>query len=345
MLVTRGLLPWLKDGDIQVDIMGSDHCPVFIDLYDELVQPSGQTLTLAEALTWEPARAPPRICARRWDEYSGQRKLLASFFRRGGEELSKAVTADMNKNAGGAEAPGTATSIEPASAPRHMIPEDGIASTSRVHSPGKKSDVALGKRKERDGQDSGNDTTTPFAKPKPRKSKSSSGQKTIASFFGSAAPSKQSSLSQAIESSKSVRRPPGASVTMPRTRQPNPEIIVVETDDEAADDPEASRDSLVHATSSSTSVLDADYLLACALAAEHNTPDSASDRSSQSILDPDDADTSKKAWNSLLAPLRPPLCSVHKEPAKKFVVNKAGPNKGKTFYVCSRRASSLLPVY
>lgn len=32
----------------------------------------------------------------------------------------------------------------------------------------------------------------------------------------------------------------------------------------------------------------------------------------------------------------PPLCTAHKEPSKQFTVNKAGPNKGRKFYVCSR---------
>jgi len=32
----------------------------------------------------------------------------------------------------------------------------------------------------------------------------------------------------------------------------------------------------------------------------------------------------------------PPLCAVHREPTKEFRVNKPGPNKGKTFYLCAR---------
>jgi len=32
----------------------------------------------------------------------------------------------------------------------------------------------------------------------------------------------------------------------------------------------------------------------------------------------------------------PPLCTVHREPSKEFRVNKPGPNKGKTFYLCAR---------
>lgn len=42
------------------------------------------------------------------------------------------------------------------------------------------------------------------------------------------------------------------------------------------------------------------------------------------------------AWSQLLAPIQPPRCTVHGEPAKEFTVNKPGPNKGKNFFVCSR---------
>ena len=37
-----------------------------------------------------------------------------------------------------------------------------------------------------------------------------------------------------------------------------------------------------------------------------------------------------------MAPVEPPKCNVHGEPAKLYTVNKPGPNKGKTFFLCSR---------
>jgi AP endonuclease-2 len=37
-----------------------------------------------------------------------------------------------------------------------------------------------------------------------------------------------------------------------------------------------------------------------------------------------------------MAPVQPPKCTVHGEPAKEYTVNKPGPNKGKTFFICSR---------
>ena len=42
------------------------------------------------------------------------------------------------------------------------------------------------------------------------------------------------------------------------------------------------------------------------------------------------------AWSTLFAPVAPPRCTVHDEPARLYTVNKQGPNKGKTFYLCAR---------
>jgi AP endonuclease 2 len=49
-----------------------------------------------------------------------------------------------------------------------------------------------------------------------------------------------------------------------------------------------------------------------------------------------DKDKGKAAWSQLLAPIQPPMCRVHNEPAKELTVNKPGPNKGKNFFICSR---------
>jgi AP endonuclease 2 len=73
--------------------------------------------------------------------------------------------------------------------------------------------------------------------------------------------------------------------------------------------------------------MNADHKLAISLSEAADTTEvQASASSSQS----------KAAWRHLLAPLRPPLCKIHREPCKEFTVNKAGLNKGKSFFICSR---------
>ena len=46
--------------------------------------------------------------------------------------------------------------------------------------------------------------------------------------------------------------------------------------------------------------------------------------------------TTAASWSALFTPVPPPHCTVHDEPAKAFRVNKPGPNKGRTFYLCAR---------
>ena len=96
-LLTKGLLPWFKDGDILPSIKGSDHCPVFIDLHDEIVTESGQTQSLKEAMqrNCEP-RAPPRLAARYWSEYSGKQKLLSAFFGRKAQLMTAILKQDKH---------------------------------------------------------------------------------------------------------------------------------------------------------------------------------------------------------------------------------------------------------
>ena len=72
---------------------------------------------------------------------------------------------------------------------------------------------------------------------------------------------------------------------------------------------------------------DADYRLALLLSSQDSIPSSSQGRPEKET---------KQAWNNLLAPIQPPKCLVHREPAKEFTVNKQGPNKGKKFFICSR---------
>lgn len=101
VLVTPGLLPWVKHSDIQADIMGSDHCPVFLDLHESIIQPDGTTLTLRDLMNpipriplpevfaqyEEPERTapqPPPFATKFWDEFSGKQRTMKDFFGKKG---------------------------------------------------------------------------------------------------------------------------------------------------------------------------------------------------------------------------------------------------------------------
>ena len=88
ILATQGLMKWIKHGDIQASLKGSDHCPVFIDLHDEITLESGEVVTLRDAMQQDVQRPPPRIAAVNWDEFSGKQTLLSSFFGKKSEVKS-----------------------------------------------------------------------------------------------------------------------------------------------------------------------------------------------------------------------------------------------------------------
>ncbi|KAJ1587419.1 hypothetical protein NDA12_000517 [Ustilago hordei] len=78
-LVTEGLLPWIKGADIQADVYGSDHCPVYVDLFDER-EVDGKTVKLKDLMHGGVGRLPPALAACHYDEFSGKQRKLASFF-------------------------------------------------------------------------------------------------------------------------------------------------------------------------------------------------------------------------------------------------------------------------
>ena len=88
-----------------------------------------------------------------------------------------------------------------------------------------------------------------------------------------------------------------------------------------ADNPTTPSDGLTQADE------DADYRLALLLSSQDSIPLSSQGRPEKET---------KQAWNNLLAPIQPPKCLIHHEPAKEFTVTKQGPNKGKKFFICSR---------
>lgn len=85
VLVTPGLLPWIKEADIAPHVHNSDHCPVYIDLHDQINNPEdGKVLYLRELLPDANTPAPP-LCALNWDEFNGKQTSLAAFLKTGAQ--------------------------------------------------------------------------------------------------------------------------------------------------------------------------------------------------------------------------------------------------------------------
>lgn len=126
ILVSKDLLPWVKHSDIQPQIFGSDHCPVYVDLHESIKDPvTNETLVLKDLLretqpdsssyahgvhrpplpaALESLRdktrtvpEPPAFATKWWDEFSGKQTNLMSFFSRPKHNKSEPTTSSTNK--------------------------------------------------------------------------------------------------------------------------------------------------------------------------------------------------------------------------------------------------------
>ncbi|KAG8884799.1 Class II abasic (AP) endonuclease [Tulasnella sp. 332] len=334
ILITKGLLPWLKFGDIQADVRGSDHCPVYIDLHDSITLTSGQTVALADAMQsadrGSSGLAAPRICARQWDEFSGKQKLLSNFFQKKAE--LKAETTPS---------PESSLESEPSLGNIPGRSDQRGGGDSRATTP--VAETAPRKRKQ--PQPASPESVTPPDRPKLTKKKRSGGQATIASFFKSSDMSSGSkSRPNGSSSSKRIQTKSGSGVLpsskqTDRVSQVSIDVLHISSDEDAPSMTEKSqerRSESEFTMPADSGQVEADYLLACSVA-EHEKREGGDNLTPP--LSSKQGSYDHQQWKNLLAPLQPPLCAVHKEPTKQFVVNKPGPNKGKKFYVCSRQAT------
>ncbi|KAJ7088856.1 Endonuclease/exonuclease/phosphatase [Mycena belliarum] len=178
ILVTPGLLPWIKAADIQPEIKGSDHCPVFIDLNEQIVDVHGTVVRLHDVLGCGVSGVePPRIAAKFWDEY--KQRSLDTFF---GKKISKPATQPP--------LPTPAITKSPARAVDDPQPSGSQSSISSTSS------AAPAKRK-LNTPESTSSSKKQKKDPKPRKA----GQTNLAAFFGKppAASSSSSSVDDALD--------------------------------------------------------------------------------------------------------------------------------------------------
>ena len=306
VLVTEGLLPWIKHGDIQPSIKGSDHCPVHVDLHEE-IEVGGQKLNLREQIVGsDPPEQPPRIATKFWDEFSGKQTMLSSFFKKGSQipiaqtpsatlsEASSASVVDLDPEI--EELPPPSSQVTKTSSP----PPEPDSQRSRPQ-----------KRKESPpypaSQSSQPSSSTSARPAKKQKAGTKSGQTKLLSFFAT---------------------PSNESETRAKPSRPSSEVIELDLDDSPLTQTQSSAPS----QSDDPELLGSDFELTRSLASSQISFSNRSASSSQSKS----SGPTAASWSMIMAPLVAPFCTVHGEPTKEMTVNKPGPNKGKKFYVCSR---------
>ncbi|KAJ3331719.1 TBC1 domain member 31 [Blyttiomyces sp. JEL0837] len=79
IVCSQDLLPWFAKCTIDSHVFGSDHCPVSAYFHDYHPE-TGQSLRDAMGGISDTTRQPPQLCAKFWDEFSGQQQSLKDWF-------------------------------------------------------------------------------------------------------------------------------------------------------------------------------------------------------------------------------------------------------------------------
>ncbi|KAF8875958.1 Endonuclease/exonuclease/phosphatase [Gymnopilus junonius] len=370
ILITPGLVPWIKAADIQPQIKGSDHCPVFVDMHDEITNLDGSTTKLVDVLGARPSpdglpAEPPRMAAKYWDEH--KQKLLSNFFGKGKKEksanaLSPTPPLEISVSQSSQDSSSTTNTRTPGpmifDATAQASPHTQMLTPTPPQPPSSQpllSSQPTAKRKlvpespdVKAFKKSKQNTNVGLTK-KPEKGKG--GQSTIASFFsqpkasGSTTKSRSGTATSSTSTSTSSKRKELGKKKASANASLSDINAVISVDDDNGDGfpattsnipsdaptQPASDDDVVPPNQEQD--IEADYRFALLLS--QSSEDFTSSQSSSSGKGKNQ-ENKRQAWNNLLAPTQPPKCTVHQEPAKEYTVNKPGPNKGKRFFICSR---------
>lgn len=315
VLVTPGVLPWIKAADIQPSIKGSDHCPVFVDLHEEITTDTGERLVLRERVHMDvdaAKREPPRLAAKHWSEFQGKQTLMSSFFTKRVAETSPPPTVPPN----GLSTLATAFGALETQPPPLPVEEPPASNASQPLSASSQPDIEFSVPPSPSPATVSPTASQASLKPSQESRESRKRTRTDTSTSGTAKQKKlkagQTKLSSFFSKPPSTTSTPTAAPTKAPSSGwcPSPEII------DLCEDSEEMPSSLPTITSD------------IRLPAENDTSPSSQGKGSEK--------NGKTSWSALFKPVPTPLCNVHQEPAKEFRVNKPGPNKGRTFFLCSR---------
>lgn len=307
ILVTPGLLPWIKDSKTLPQIKGSDHCPVYADFHDSITTQDGQTLRLWEQIN-PPGRTPegptpdpPAFAGRFWPEFA--HKLLSSFFGgKASQQQSPSPSSQPTPSASSITSLPTTSSkslngqtnrsSSQASSSKHQIEDsdDDIIEVTRSASPprDKKKGKTTATASQKIPTSQKASTTSRTSGKAKSKSAEPEGQKTLASFFA----------------------PPTAKGDSNRKKRKS-------TEDK---DSENTTGRKTKKQSTPTELDEIDV--------EEQKRLEAAIRDGQAAVVGNSPDTSR-AWSKMFQKQPPPVCKGHNEPCKELMTTKPGPNKGR----------------
>ncbi|KAF2160285.1 hypothetical protein M409DRAFT_29374 [Zasmidium cellare ATCC 36951] len=298
VLVSAAMRPWLKDANIQEGLLGSDHCPVFVDFKDaipwngrdtsllDVMNPPGAFVEGERKQEWKIA-STPGFSAKRMPEFDKRRSIKSMFAAPALKkpQPSQQITKDA---------------------------QDGVVqATDIAQSKGleMKSDLSV--------NDSGpSQSTSPDSKRKasvnqesPLK-KQKSEPKTSSSK--AQAPSKGQQSLRGFFQAKSQPAPAAALKDAASTD------IVGDTQSMDEVDAEQSQSA---ATPTNTQP------------SEFASPSPSPSKFASQLAS---AEQTQRSWGALFSKPVAPLCESHQEPCKTMQTKKKGSNQGRSFWMCAR---------
>lgn len=301
-LVSPGLKDWVKGADIQNEVPGSDHCPVYVDFYDER-EIDGKVVKLRDLLS--NAEQPPPLAASRWEEFNT--KSLKNFFGKAtavkpvspSPKPTEQAISPLQDRQSTTPSPAKPTSRVWQPPPRPSAsPAKAVASSNGDVSASSPQQVTAGIAKT---------PASPATDTKKRKASSSKAvsgkQMKLGSFFGS-----KSETPKPTPAPVSIGESSNDVTTAAIETNPKPNAAV---DDE----------------------VDWDYLYSLP------DPDAPAPASGKSNDNARQAASTTAAWSNLFTAPPAPLCTLHSEPCTSYRVNKRDSknNYGRQFWLCSRQ--------
>ncbi|KAI7496778.1 APN2 DNA lyase apurinic/apyrimidinic [Hortaea werneckii] len=320
VLVSTDMKPWIRDANIQEGLLGSDHCPVFVDFLDD-VQCDGKETKLIDIMSpvgvfenqvrqkeWR-VQDIPAFSAKRLPEFDKRRSIKSMFSAVPAKKPQGSLPIDSMASKSKAEASGTcATPLLP--------PNDAgeRPEASSIESPAETDRSSL---KEHKRKPSSPVKTKPLKKQKtdaePPKAK---GQQSLKGFFSKTTSSPAKSAATE-DTERSRQELDGATITAaPQNdadHKANPPLRY--------ETPEPPNGSQLSATGTENTVSPAS---AMSISPSHINAKLAA------------VEQNQKSWSSLFSRPVAPLCEGHKEPCKTMQTKKKGSNQGRSFWMCAR---------
>ncbi|GAB7359583.1 hypothetical protein MBLNU230_g6769t1 [Neophaeotheca triangularis] len=329
VLVSKAMQTWVKDANIQEGLLGSDHCPVYADFHDEVLEgaeddqkrklidimnPPGTFVDGVKQRDWKVSTVPA-FSGKRLEEFNKRRSIKSMFAAPAVKktESSKQKTPDPPQTNGNAETTervkeaATANSEAPQTTQVPALPPSKGTDSPQSQS-GRSDRVSPVKRKSPAATKAPPPNKRQKSEPKPTNSKS---QQSLKGFFQAKQPSKpatDAAAETAPEDPAPALTSANSNTTSPYfgTRTLSPQTP--STQPPATPPSKPSQDTKASPSPSPRSALNS-------LA---------------------NAEKSQKSWSTLFARPVAPLCEDHNEPCKMMQTKKKGSNQGRSFWMCAR---------